>query len=156
MLPLIFLLLFGFGITLDAGILRLAVLDQSGGSRSLTLAADFAHSPWFETRPVGNMEQGARLMRDSDVLGILVIRQDFDQELARGGAGSLQLLVDGSEPNTAQFIQSYSQGLISNCNAPPCPAARPWSRPSIWKRVSGTIPRPRACSSWCREPLPSS
>ena len=114
MLPLIFLLLFGFGITLDAGILRLAVLDQSGGSRSLTLAADFAHSPWFETRPVGNMEQGARLMRDSDVLGILVIRQDFDQELARGGAGSLQLLVDGSEPNTAQFIQSYSQGLISN------------------------------------------
>ena len=113
-LPLIFLLLFGFGITLDAGILRLAVLDQSGGSRSLTLAADFAHSPWFETRPVGNMEQGARLMRDSDVLGILVIRQDFDQELARGGAGSLQLLVDGSEPNTAQFIQSYSQGLISN------------------------------------------
>ncbi len=113
-LPLIFLLLFGFGITLDAGILRLAVLDQSGGSRSLTLAADFAHSPWFETRPVGNMEQGARLMRDSDVLGILVIRQDFDPELARGGAGSLQLLVDGSEPNTAQFIQSYSQGLISN------------------------------------------
>lgn len=49
-LPLIFLLLFGYGITLDAGILRLAVLNESGGSRSLSLAADFAHSPWFSTR----------------------------------------------------------------------------------------------------------
>lgn len=113
-MPLIFLLLFGFGITLDAGILRLAVLDQSGGGRALSLAADFAHSPWFETRPVGDMEEAARLMRNSDVQGILVIRQNFDQELARGGVGGLQLLVDGSEPNTAQFIQSYSQGLITN------------------------------------------
>lgn len=113
-LPLIFLLLFGYGITLDAGILRLAVLNQSNGSRSLALAADFAHSPWFSTRSVGDMEEASRLMRDSEVLGILVIRQDFDRQLARGGAGSLQLLADGSEPNTAQFIQSYSQGLIAD------------------------------------------
>ena len=60
------------------------------------------------------LEEAARLMRNSDVQGILVIRQNFDQELARGGVGGLQLLVDGSEPNTAQFIQSYSQGLITN------------------------------------------
>lgn len=113
-LPLIFLLLFGYGITLDAGILRLAVLDRSGGSRSLALAADFAHSPWFSTRNAGSMEEASRWMRDSEALGILVIRQDFDRELARGGAGSLQLLADGSEPNTAQFIQSYSQGLIAD------------------------------------------
>ena len=54
-LPFIFLLLFGYGITLDAGVLRLAVLDQSGGRSALSLAADFAHSPWFSTRSVGTM-----------------------------------------------------------------------------------------------------
>lgn len=113
-LPLIFLLLFGYGITLDAGILRLAVLDQSGGRHSLSLAADFAHSPWFATRSVGDVGEAARLMRDSQVQGILVFRQDFDAALTRGGTGALQILVDGSEPNTAQYIQSYSQGLITN------------------------------------------
>lgn len=113
-LPFIFLLLFGYGITLDAGVLRLAVLDQSGGRRSLSLAADFAHSPWFSTRPVGNMDEAGKLMRDSAVQGILVIRQDFDEELERGGAGAVQVLVDGSEPNTAQYIQNYSQGLITS------------------------------------------
>ncbi|QCC85012.1 ABC transporter permease [Desulfovibrio desulfuricans] len=111
-LPFIFLLLFGYGITLDAGVLRLGVLDQSGGQHALSLAADFAHSPWFATRPVGNMAEAGRLMRDSAVQGVLVIQQDFDRQLERGSAGAVQLLVDGSEPNTAQYIQNYSQGLI--------------------------------------------
>lgn len=111
-LPFIFLLLFGYGITLDAGVLRLAVLDQSGGRHALSLAADFAHSPWFATRSVGTMAEAGRMMRDSAVQGILVIQQDFDEQLARGSAGAVQVLVDGSEPNTAQYIQNYSQGLI--------------------------------------------
>lgn len=45
-LPLIFLLLFGYGITLDAGILRIATLNQSGGAQSLSLLSSFAHSPF--------------------------------------------------------------------------------------------------------------
>ena len=58
-LPFVFLLLFGYGITLDAGILRLAVLNESGGRHSLDLAADFAHSPWFSTRGVNGMDEAA-------------------------------------------------------------------------------------------------
>jgi ABC-2 type transport system permease protein len=112
-LPLIFLLLFGYGITLDAGILHMGVLNQSGGQYSLGLETDFAHSPWFTTRPIDSMAEGARLMRDSKLQGLLIFRQDFDAALERGGTGMLQILVDGSEPNTAQYIQSYSQGLIS-------------------------------------------
>ena len=113
-LPLSFLLLFGYGITLDAGILKLAVLDESGGSHALSLAADFAHSPWFETVHVASMGDAAQKMRDSEVQGVLVIRGDFDQQLAAGRTGSLQVIVDGAEPNTAQYIRNYSQGLISD------------------------------------------
>ncbi|MBD5539386.1 MAG: ABC transporter permease [Desulfovibrio sp.] len=113
-LPLSFLLLFGYGITLDAGILKLAVLDESGGSHALSLAADFAHSPWFETVHAGSMGDAAQKMRDSEVQGVLVIRGDFDQELAAGRTGALQVIVDGAEPNTAQYIRNYSQGLIGD------------------------------------------
>lgn len=128
-LPFIFLLLFGYGITLDAGVLRLAVLDQSGGRHSLSLAADFAHSPWFAVRPVGTMTEAGRMMRDSAVQGILVIQQDFDEQIERGGAGAVQVLVDGSEPNTAQYIQNYSQGLIIT-----------WQRKSVPGGVSAALP----------------
>ena len=128
-LPFIFLLLFGYGITLDAGVLRLGVLNQSGGRHSLSLAADFAHSPWFATRPVGNMADAGRMMRDSAVQGILVIQQDFDEQLERGSAGAVQVLVDGSEPNTAQYIQNYSQGLIMS-----------WQRTALPDGVAAALP----------------
>lgn len=128
-LPFIFLLLFGYGITLDAGVLRLGVLNQSGGRHSLSLAADFAHSPWFATRPVGNMADAGRMMRDSAVQGILVIQQDFDEQLERGSAGAVQVLVDGSEPNTAQYIQNYSQGLIVS-----------WQRTALPDGVAAALP----------------
>lgn len=128
-LPFIFLLLFGYGITLDAGVLRLGVLNQSGGRHSLSLAADFAHSPWFATRPVGNMADAGRMMRDSVVQGILVIQQDFDEQLERVSAGAVQVLVDGSEPNTAQYIQNYSQGLIVS-----------WQRTALPDGVAAALP----------------
>ncbi|WP_291446361.1 ABC transporter permease [Desulfovibrio sp.] len=128
-LPFIFLLLFGYGITLDAGVLRLGVLNQSGGRHSLSLAADFAHSPWFATRPVGTMTDAGRMMRDSVVQGILVIQQDFDEQLERGSAGAVQVLVDGSEPNTAQYIQNYSQGLIMS-----------WQRTALPDGVAAALP----------------
>ncbi|MDR2574297.1 MAG: ABC transporter permease subunit [Desulfovibrio sp.] len=116
-LPLIFLLFFGYGITLDAGVLRLAVLNQSGGRHSLALAADFAHSPSFTVIPASGMDEAARMMRDSEVQGVLVIHEDFDQSLARGDKARLQILVDGTEPNTARFIGGYSQGLVSRWQA---------------------------------------
>ena len=128
-LPFIFLLLFGYGSTLDAGVLRLGVLNQSGGRHSLSLAADFAHSPWFATRRVGTMAEAGRMMRDSVVQGILVIQQDFAEQLERGSAGAVQVLVDGSEPNTAQYIQNYSQGLIMA-----------WQRTALPDGVAAALP----------------
>ena len=113
-LPLTFLLLFGFGITLDPGRLPIALLDQSGGDRAISLAADFAHSPWFTTRLAKNTSEAGRLMSDSQVQGVIVIRENVDRRLDAGGTGEIQLLVDGAEPNNAQFIRNYAQGMIAN------------------------------------------
>ncbi|MDR1778035.1 MAG: ABC transporter permease subunit [Desulfovibrio sp.] len=123
-LPLLFLLLFGYGITLDAGVLRLAVYDQSGGKHALSLASAFAHSRSFAVIPARGMQEAAEMMRDSEAQGVLVIHENFDQNLARRGQGQLQILMDGAEPNTARFIQSYSQGLIGRWQATSLPSGR--------------------------------
>lgn len=120
-LPLTFLFLFGYGITLDAGILHVAMLNQSGGEKSLSLAADFAHSPWFSTRDARSMAEAGQLMSDSRIQGIVVIRENFDLELASGNAGAIQVIVDGAEPNNAQFIRNYSLGLIRSWQAAQSP-----------------------------------
>ncbi len=111
-LPLLFLLLFGFGISLDPGVLQLAVLNQSGGVHSRGLETAFAHSPWFRTHPVRHMKEAERLMRDSVVQGVLVLHQDMDAALQRGAPAEALLVVDGTEPNVATFMQSYAQGVV--------------------------------------------
>ncbi len=128
-LPLIFLLLFGYGIKLDAGVLPVAILDKSGGVRSLALAANFAHSPWFDTCTVSTMTEAGRLMSDSKVQGVVVIRENFDRQLAAGGTGDIQLVVDGSEPNNANYIRNYSQSVITNWQATSGPGGQASSPP---------------------------
>ena len=116
-LPIIFLLLFGYCINLDAGVMDFAIIDENGGARSMRLAAAFAHSTSFKVRPAKDRQEAEHMMRDSRVRGMLVIARDFEARLEAGQGGSLQLLVDGAEPNTAKFISAYAQGVIENWQA---------------------------------------
>ena len=150
-LPIIFLLLFGYGINLDAGVMDFAVIDESRGARSLRLAAAFAHSPSFRVLPAGDRLEAEHMMRDSTVRGMLVIPRDFEAGLEAGRGAPLQLLVDGAEPNTAKFISAYAQGVIENWQAaefgapPPAPVSlesRYWYNPaalSPWFLIPGSI-----------------
>lgn len=154
-LPMIFLLLFGYGITLDAGVMRIAILDESGSPASSAISAEFAHSPNFSVRGVLSRTEAARLMRDSDIAGFVVFPSNFDSLLQlEGQAGSVapvQIIVSGAEPNTANFIQAYSQGVINVWQstrlgtvheAPISPEPRIWFNPaamSRWFLVPGSI-----------------
>mgnify|MGYP000431879175 CR=1 FL=1 len=103
-LPCLFLLFFGYAISLDADNLRLAVIDESGGAKAHGLGLSFAHSPHFRLVPAASRQEAARMMGDSIVQGVLVLPSHFDARLAAGRDAPAQLLVDGSEPNTANFI----------------------------------------------------
>lgn len=116
-LPLIFLLLFGYGISLDPGLLKLGVVDAGSEEAVQGIASAFARSPWFETVVSENYHAAEEMMRNSAVQGLLVFRSDTGQRLAAGEQGQIQLLIDGSEPNTARFIQIYSQGVLNNWQA---------------------------------------
>lgn len=138
-LPLIFLLLFGYGITLDAGRLPVAILNQSGGQASLGIVSDFANSPWFTVIPAKDMDSAGRMMSDSEIQGIVVIRETFDLHLDAGRTADIQVLIDGSEPNIAQFIRQYTEGVIKNGlatsagsenNMPINPIPRIWYNPT--------------------------
>jgi ABC-2 type transport system permease protein len=69
------------------------------------------------------------MMRDSRVRGMLVIPRDFEARMEAGAGGALQLLVDGSEPNTAKFISAYAQGVIESWLATESGGNRPLSPP---------------------------
>ena len=116
-LPMIFLLLFGYGITLDAGVMDIVILDESNSQSGLQLQENFAHSPNFRVHQARSRSEAGRMMRDSVISGFIVIPYNFEALLV-GGQGKaavapIQVIVSGGEPNTANFIRGYSQGVIA-------------------------------------------
>ena len=133
LLPALFLFLFGYGISLDQSLLRIGILDESKTQSSTALVADFSASPWFRVQLCNSMEEVNLAMRSSAIQGFVRIREDYERSLAllsaqqrqqSGGAvlaearatreipATLQLVVDGTEPNSASFLQAYAQSVI--------------------------------------------
>lgn len=109
-LPPILLFLFGFAVNLDTARARigLAVLDQSDAARNLSLA--YQRSRWFAVSVSSSVEPLKNHLVAGRIRGVVVIPQDFGRREAAGG-GDIQVITDGSSPNTASFVAAYAEGV---------------------------------------------
>ncbi len=114
-LPLILLFLFGYGVSLDTTRTRLGIAVERSTSSSRDLLAAFQASPYFDVRIATDRRELEGPLARGDVRGIVVIAATFDADLSRrSGAPDLQVIVDGSNPNTAALVQGYVQGVVTN------------------------------------------
>lgn len=112
-LPVVLLLIFGFGISLDTNRLKIAVVLEDDGVEAVRLASMAAGSPYIDPVFAVTRDEIAPLLKQGKVRGAIIIPQDFTTQVLEGrGAAQLQVLTDGSEPNTANFVSSYAQGLF--------------------------------------------
>jgi len=114
LVPLFMLFLFGYALSLDMDHIPTLVVDQDQTPASRDLRARFEGTPYFEVKGVETST--ARVNREIDreaILLAVVIPAGFHRDLARGERADLQLLLDGSDSNTASIAINYAQGLIS-------------------------------------------
>jgi ABC-2 type transport system permease protein len=112
-LPLILLFLFGYAVSLDTTRTRVGLVVESATPVTQDLAASFQASRYFDVvngRDRRPFEDDLTLGR---IRGIIVIPSTFAGDFAEGDAPSIQVIVDGSEPNTASFVQNYAQGVVA-------------------------------------------
>ena len=110
-LPVILILLFGFGLSLDVRNVPLAVVLEDSSAPAQNLLASFALSPYFRPQVVRAPQTAERLMVDGRVDGIVTIPADFARRVGAGDA-RLQLVVHGSDANRARIIESYVDGAV--------------------------------------------
>jgi len=115
-LPLMLILLFGFGLSLDVRHVPVAVVLQDRSSAAREIQASFQLSPYFETRPVSSMAEAEQLMLSHTVSGIVLAPADFARRSAQGDA-SVQVLVDGVDGNTARIIEAYAGAAVAQAGA---------------------------------------
>jgi ABC-2 type transport system permease protein len=115
-LPLILILLFGYGLSLDVKNVPLAVVIDETSDEAVGLLASFQLSPYFKPQTSRSMVLAQQLLLEEKVDGIVRIPSDFVRQLNAGHA-DLQLIVHGGDANRARIIQGYVQGAAGAWSA---------------------------------------
>ena len=109
-LPMLLLFLFGYGVNLDTARSRIGLSLQDNSEAAHSLAGSFQTSQWFDVRATGSVRELAPQMVGGQIRGIVVIPDGFGRQVSKGG-GDIQVMTDGSLPNTASFIAAYAEGV---------------------------------------------
>ncbi len=112
-LPVVLLFLFAFAISLDVRGVKVGVVVESDGAPARELAAAFAATRYFDVELARDRRELEPLLVAGRLRGIVVIPQDFSERLADGRTASVQVLTDGSSPNTASFVANYARGVVT-------------------------------------------
>lgn len=112
-LPLIMMFIFGYGVSLDADHVRLGLLLEDTSPTARGLENAFLGTPYFDVKTSYNRAALEEEMTRGHIRGLVTIPQDFAKNLLRGTPAPLQVLLDGSEPNTAQFVLNYATGVVN-------------------------------------------
>jgi ABC-2 type transport system permease protein len=110
-LPLILILLFGYGLSLDVKNVPIAVVIENPTPEAMDLWAGFQLSHYFRPRVMRFMPPAQQALLEHQVDGIVRIPADFSRHVAAGDA-KVQLIVHGGDANRARIIEGYVQGVV--------------------------------------------
>jgi len=114
-LPLILLFLFGYGISLDATRVKIGLALENNSAPANALASAFRISPYFDAITAFDRRELEGELIAGRLKGIVVIPENFGQAYARAPeTAQIQVIADGSNPNTARFVANYARGVWAN------------------------------------------
>jgi len=123
-LPIVLLFLFAYAVSLDTRNVRIGVVLEADSESAQSLAAAFSGSRYFSVTPARDRREVEPLVIAGKLRGYVVIPQDFASRLQRGQTNALvQIVTDGTQPNTATFVANYAKGVVSNWAATQIPGA---------------------------------
>jgi len=113
LMPIIQVLVFGYAVTTDVKHVRTAAYDLDDSVASRELVARFVKSGYFDVSEYVPDERRARdLMDRGQISAILRINPGFHEDLRAGRTAPLQIIVDGTDSNTAGIVLDYSAKIV--------------------------------------------
>ena len=112
-LPLILLLIFGYGISLDMKNIKTAVVLEDRGPLAWSLYESLNSTEYIESTIYSHRREAEDALIDAKTRAVVIIPNDFSRRIRNGEAAPVQLLTDGSEANTAIILENYILGACS-------------------------------------------
>ena len=109
-LPVILLTLFGYGVSFDATRIRVGLVVEAPTAETAWFLSSLSNTPFFDVRLAGGPRAFQDALAGGAINAIVTLPGDFSQRLARGETADVQVITDGSDPNTAVLANGYIQG----------------------------------------------
>ncbi len=117
LMPLMQLVLLGYGVSLDIKHVPLCVYDQENSQESRAVVDRFVSSDWFSISRTLDGQNGISNSLDrGECIAALVIPVDFSRRLAMTGTASVQAIFDATDVNTTNIALGYAQGVVAQAN----------------------------------------
>ena len=145
-LPLVRLLIFGYGVSLDARSIPVAEVVDQPTYLTASFLAELKHSRWFHPTLYADQASAERAVMRGQVQAILWLRSDFTRRALSSGSAPIHLTVNGVDANQARIIENYVNGawqawLLQQATLQGRPLAMPvvagvrvWFNPALTSR----------------------
>lgn len=112
-LPVVQILLFGFALSSEVKNIGLAVLDNAHDIASEQIVNRIKTSSYFLVKdPVMSYSEIEERFKEGSIKCALLFPANFSKELGRSGKAQVQIITDGSDPNTATIVVAYITAII--------------------------------------------
>jgi ABC-2 type transport system permease protein len=153
-LPMLLLFLYGYGVSFDVTTVRIGLVIETPTPWTDEFKQSLSNTRYFDVRVSPSRQAFLADLAAARLEGIVVISGDFSQRLGRADTAPVQIVTDGSDPNTAALVTGYVQGAwqswlnqrLLSAGAPPAglivPVPRVWFNPELESRrflVPGSI-----------------
>lgn len=114
LMPVVLLLLFGYGVSLDAEHVPIAVVVEKPDADTADFLAVFRNSNYIAPVVMQDMRQAEEALMQHRVDGIIGLRANFSRDLQRPGGAAVQVILNGVDANTARLVSGYVEGAWLN------------------------------------------
>ena len=111
LMPVVLLLIFGYGVSLDADHVPVAIVADQPSADTASFTSAFGNTRYFQTLSLPSMRAAEAALMAGKVNGIVHLRADFARHLRSSEGAPIQVIVNGVDANTGRIIIGYAQGV---------------------------------------------
>jgi ABC-2 type transport system permease protein len=113
-LPVFQMVVFGYAVTTDVKHVATGIYDLDNSRTSREVIYRFVHSGYFDVEAwISREDEVQKLVDHGRVQAVLRLNKGFEKDLKAGRTGVIQLIVDGTDSNTAAIVLNYSNRIVS-------------------------------------------
>lgn len=113
LMPVLLLLLFGYGVSLDAEHVPVALVAEQPNADTESFAGAFRQSRYLSPVVMPGMREAVAAMDSRRVDAIIHMKQDFSRQMRSPDGAAVQVIVNGIDANNARLVQGYVEGVWS-------------------------------------------